>query len=242
MDVCISHLNYWQSDSDICEHASKTIAKNEWPKLDFVPAMQRRRLSPFAKIALFVANQTSANVDKHLPIIFSSRHGDLHRTSELLADIVDETPLSPTAFGLSVHNAIPSLYSILTKNKEAINAISAGKDSLLMAIIDAYSRIKTGVADNVLIIHADQKLPDVYDSFKDEQQISHAVSFIVSLPTTNHLNEPIVSIEFEACLSKQGDQMPLALVFSKWMQSSSKQLAVNSDHYLWTLNKNVSTN
>lgn len=239
MDVCISHLNYWQSDSDISEHQHNDIEMTPWPKLDFVPAMQRRRLSPFAKVALFVANQTTANTDTHFPIVFSSRHGDLHRTSELLADIAAENPLSPTAFGLSVHNAIPSLFSILTKNKEAINAISAGKDSLFMAMVDAYARLKSGVADTVLIIHADQRLPDVYDHFKDEQQVSHAVAFLLTLPSATKKIGKDLTFKFASATSEKDDYLPTALTFAQWFKSASKQLVIESDHYHWTINKHV---
>ena len=66
-------------------------------------------------MALLVANNAVSGIKKDLPIVFSSRHGDLPKTSTLLADLADKNALSPTAFGLSVHNAIPSLFSILAK-------------------------------------------------------------------------------------------------------------------------------
>ena len=86
--------------------SNETELNPSWPKLAFVPAMQRRRLSPFAKISLYVANQASESQIQDLPMIFSSRHGDLHKTSDLLGELALDNELSPTAFSLSVHNAV----------------------------------------------------------------------------------------------------------------------------------------
>ena len=244
MDVYISHLNYWYPNSDnlsIDQSVKMGDEEKEWPNLDFIPAMQRRRLSPFAKIALSVTHKTLANTTQSLPIIFSSRHGDLHKTSDLLADLVDENALSPTAFGLSVHNAIPSLFSILTTNKKAINAIAAGKDSFFMALIDAYSRLKSGVTDKILFIHADQKLPETYIAFKDELQISHAVSMLITLKPLINSDESLVSFSFKTQNTDNKEELPAALVFAKWFEDTTSKLIINSNQYKWSLSKSVTT-
>jgi hypothetical protein len=173
-----------------------------WPKLAFVPAMQRRRLSPFAKIALFAAESATAehglnqhdtadNAANHqenqIDIIFSSRHGDLHKTSELLTALADDQDISPTAFSTSVHNAVPGLYSILKHNRQAINALSSGKDSFFYALVDAYARLKSGRCEKLLIVHADRALPELYLQYQDEAQIDHAVAMVVSLKSDHAL-------------------------------------------------------
>jgi len=251
MDICISNFHHWLPpchNVDALENTKFTDVI-EWPKLNFVPAMQRRRLSPFAKIALYVANNTMVDNEVSLPIVFSSRHGDLHKTSGLLADLANDIELSPTAFGLSVHNAIPSLYSILVGNKQAINAIAAGQDSFFMALTDAYARLKTGICKQVLLIHADQHLPEIYD----EIQIPHAVSMIVTLPITMNSLEPslnslretmTLSCEFEAIENVQNDmmQLPQAVAFTKWLNSNTEKFDYNSSDYAWHINKHVPEN
>lgn len=254
MDICLSNFHFWLPQT-CCDSSLENFQVSddiEWPKLEFVPAMQRRRLSAFAKIALYVANKTMADTKDNLPIIFSSRHGDLHKTSTLLEDLAHEQALSPTAFGLSVHNAIPSLYSILTKNKEAINAIAAGKDSFFMALIDAYARLKSGICQQVLIIHADQQLPDTYIGYQDEVQIPHAISMIVSLPLKSCgqteqvptvTDTKVFNLHFEAHENQDNNlgQLPLAVAFSQWFISNSEQLTLNSSQYTWQLNKHAAT-
>jgi hypothetical protein len=53
-----------------------------------------------------------AGADSDVPLVFASRHGDVARSMDLLGALVSDQPLSPTGFGLSVHNAIAALYSI----------------------------------------------------------------------------------------------------------------------------------
>ena len=244
MDFCVNHVKYWFPNSEtssIQETLEHSTPPYDWPKLDFIPAMQRRRLSPFAKIALYVANKTAEHNEKSLPIIFSSRHGDLHKTSTLLADLSTETTLSPTAFSLSVHNAIPSLYSILTDNKQALNAISAGKDTFFCSLVDAYARLTSGIAERILFIHADQQLPETYLGFKDEIQLPHAVSMILSLPTNAKQDEAStrVSLTMKHQLSDNNNHLPAALAFSQWIESHTAALSFNSAHYNWSMKKNA---
>jgi len=244
MDVNIRHLSVWYAHCDelsIEQAVNSDEAQINWPKLAFVPAMQRRRLSPFAKMALKVANESIDGIESDLPIVFSSRHGDLPKTSTLLADLADKNAISPTAFGLSVHNAIPSLFSILTNNKQAINAISAGQDSFMMALVDTYARLKSGLADEVLFIHADQKLPETYLGFQDEQQLSHALSMVVSLPSSKVLVEGVqnISFSFEQFSKNLIDNMPSSLLFSHWFNSAQQQVLLATNSYNWSLEKHV---
>jgi hypothetical protein len=244
MDVNIRHLSVWHAHCDelsIEQAVNSDETQVNWPKLAFVPAMQRRRLSPFAKMALKVANESIDGIENDLPIVFSSRHGDLPKTSTLLADLADKNAISPTAFGLSVHNAIPSLFSILTNNKQAINAISAGQDSFMMALVDTYARLKSGLADEVLFIHADQKLPETYLGFQDEQQLSHALSMLVSLPSSKVLveGEQNISFSFEQFSKNLIDNIPSSLLFSHWFNSAQQQVLLATNNYNWSLEKHV---
>jgi len=235
-----------------------------WPKLDFVPAMQRRRLSPFAKIALFTAERATAESvtaenavhqqDEQIDIVFSSRHGDLHKTSELLTALADDQDISPTAFSTSVHNAVPGLYSILKGNKQAINALSSGKDSFFHALVDAYARLKSGRCEKLLIVHADRALPELYQQYQDEVQIDHAVTMVVSLNPDHALFD--LDCNFEAIgdevralhRSDNSSGLPAALAFVHWLTATSIPIATAapmpaefefvSDRHRWWCTKN----
>lgn len=242
MELRIGYVKEWfpqYEHQSVLQAIDNTEISHPWPTLEFVPAMQRRRLSGFAKMALHVANEATSEVNGSLPIVFSSRHGDLHKTSTLLTDLANSAALSPTAFSLSVHNAIPSLYSILTKNKQSVNAISAEQDSFFMGLIDVYARLKSGVAKDILFIHADERLPETYLGFKDEKQLSHAVAMIVSLPNSDRANEQglhcKVTMEYQPSVSTE--KAPVALSFVQWCQGITSQFQYNSKKYQWTVQR-----
>ncbi|QUM85770.1 beta-ketoacyl synthase chain length factor [Moritella sp. 28] len=251
MKLYIESISSWSAadagkTKNIDEINEKSLA---WPKLDFVPAMQRRRLSPFAKIALYTAENAlseqsvSSEVSNQVDIVFSSRHGDLHKTAELLTELTADQDISPTAFSTSVHNAVPGLYSILKQNKQAINAISAGKDSFFYAFVDAYARLKSGRANKLLMVHVDRELPELYSQFKDELQIAHAISMVITLiPTATAL--AAIDVSFSALATPEiGNEqeppelnLPAGLCFIDWFNQTSidSPLKFTSERHIWT--------
>lgn len=200
--------------------AALRFEKEQLPKLDWVVPMQRRRLSPFAKMALYCAYQASAEIAEPLPSIFCSRHGDLHKTSILLADLVQSESLSPTAFSLSVHNAVSGLFTILTKNKQATNTVVAGSNTLLMAIVDGYARLNSGHADQLLVVHCDQALPDIYLSYADELQIDHAVAFIISRESVSPHSIEVDINDLTSAVGQMSSNLPQALKIEEWLTQS----------------------
>jgi len=204
--------------------------KGELPVLHWVPPMQRRRLSIFNRIALYAAYETGHN-EGELAVVFSSRHGDLHKTSALLDTLANNESLSPTAFSMSVHNASAGLLSIFTGNHAASNTISAGRDSFFMALVDAYARISSGVCDKVLVIHCDQALPKEYLCFQDEQQIDHAVSFVMS----KNGDGAVVSLDMarKKNYSDEFFDLPQALAFVDVLLNKSSAATIQGVHSDW---------
>lgn len=266
MQLYIESISAWSTSySDPVNTAENPqMTAPAWPKLEFVPAMQRRRLSPFAKIALHTAEHAlsacfetsesaTAEQSAQIDIVFSSRHGDLHKTAELLTALTAGQDISPTAFSTSVHNAVPGLYSIIKQNKQAINAISAGKDSFFYGFVDAYARLKSGRANKLLIVHVDRELPELYAQFQDEQQVAHAVAMVVTLTPTPatiaHIDINFSTVsdteKGENRGSQQHDQqdpalnLPAALCFMDWFTATpnsapSTGLEYISDRHVWT--------
>lgn len=144
------------------------------PPLAFVPALQRRRFSRLSRLQLQVAYDCAAG--RHdLRTIFCSRHGELHRTHGLLAELARGEPLSPMAFSLSVHNTGSGLYSIASGNMAPSTAIAAGRDTLPAALLEAAGQLLR--TDEVMVVFADEPLPDDYASFADE----HTAAFGLAL-------------------------------------------------------------
>src|SRR5690554_5707018 len=81
------------------------------PDVSFLPPMQRRRLSPLARMVFHVA-WPLADKRARQPVVFSSRHGETPRNLALLTQLGLGEALSPTHFSLSVHNAVIGLWSM----------------------------------------------------------------------------------------------------------------------------------
>ena len=151
------------------------------PALEQIPAMQRRRLSGIAKLALNSAIHSlkSESVDY---IVWASQYGDEHKTLKILADVLQDQTPSPTQFSTSVHNAIAGLYSILCQDATPSTSLAA---SWSEALIEAYAWLKTTAKPNarVLVVYYDEALPEIYQEFQPFS--GFAMSAIISLETPN---------------------------------------------------------
>lgn len=163
--------------SQLCiSRADETVAA-----LEQIPAMQRRRLSGIAKLALSSAIQ-SLNSESADYIVWASQYGDEHKTLKILADVLQDQTPSPTQFSTSVHNAIAGLYSILCQDATPSTSLAA---SWSEALIEAYAWLKTATQPNprVLVVYYDEALPEIYQ--EAEPFTAFAMSAMVSLEAPN---------------------------------------------------------
>ncbi|WP_266170225.1 beta-ketoacyl synthase chain length factor [Dyella subtropica] len=154
--------------------------QGEQPDCGFLPSMQRRRLSRMARMALEVA-WPLCEEDEQLPFVFASRHGETQRTYALLGDVADQQPLSPTQFGLSVHNAIAGQWSILRGQRGAASAIAGEADTFEHAMLEAATLLDSG-APAVMVIIAEERPPSAYDGWIDDVPFSYALALRVGKP------------------------------------------------------------
>lgn len=152
----------------------------EQPPCDFLPPMQRRRLSRMARMALEVAWPLCGE-DEQLPLVFASRHGETQRTFALLGDVGDGQPLSPTQFGLSVHNAIAGQWSLLRGQRTEASAIAGEGDTFEHAMLEAALLIDEG-APSVIVVMTEERPPAAYDTWIDDVPFSYAVALRVTCP------------------------------------------------------------
>ncbi|WP_369039471.1 beta-ketoacyl synthase chain length factor [Stenotrophomonas maltophilia] len=139
------------------------------PALAEVPAMQRRRIERLGRMAIQTACwcEDGQGADSQVPLVFASRHGDVARSMDLLGSLAADEPLSPTGFGLSVHNAIAALYSIARGHRGNYLALSAGQATVEAACLEAVGLLADG-AREVRVVVYESPLPDVYAGFADE--------------------------------------------------------------------------
>ena len=160
---------------DWAEHPYCPIGDQSAPRLDFLPPMQRRRLSPLAR-AVFACAWPLADAHAGMPLVFASRHGETTRNFGLLQSLAADEPLSPTAFGLSVHNAIAAQWSIIRRETAESVALSVEDDGLEHAFIEAAMLFEQG-HENVLVVLAEEQPPAPYAPWIKDVPVSYAAAF-----------------------------------------------------------------
>ena len=201
------------------------------PATDKIPPMMRRRMSPLSKLALQAAitiTETN-NIDY---IVFASRHGELHRTVNLIKDIINGDDASPIAFSQSVHNTAAGLYTIATHQPLAVTSLAGGENTLHMALIETGCYLSQHPHHRVLIVDFDQPLPNEYQHFEQHQYPSFALAMVISYGDNNQLcwqSTPQVDRERHPSV----DCYPQTLTVIKHLANKDSQWSIHSQTQQW---------
>ena len=130
----------------------------------------RRRLSTLSRAALKVAHDCVGDDAAAVRTVFASRHGELRRTTDILRTISAGEPVSPTAFSLSVLNAMTGVFGIARGDRSPASAISAGAETLGYALLEAHAQYASDPATPVLVVYADEPADPAYGTIEDEVQ------------------------------------------------------------------------
>jgi len=148
------------------------------PDVSFLPALQRRRLSHLARMA-FAVGWPLAEEREALPLVFVSRHGETPRTFSMLCELAEQQPLSPTQFSLSVHNAVPGLWSILRGETSEMTALAAAGDGFEQGVLEAAALLAEG-APAVLLIVTEELPAEAYRPWIDDVPFTYAVGLLLT--------------------------------------------------------------
>ncbi len=162
------------------------ILGNTEPGVRQMPPMLRRRAGFLGKMALEVAYQC-LDGRTGIPTVFCSRHGDVSRAVNLLTELAQDCPLSPTGFGLAVHNANAGLFSIARADQANHLALAAGASTIEHAIIEACSLLADG-APEVLLVAYENCLPALFKEFEDCAEQAHAWAWLMQPSGSNSIN------------------------------------------------------
>jgi hypothetical protein len=155
------------------------------PQIGFIEPLVRRRLSFLDRIALHVANACVAEGEP-VHLVFASRHGELARSAELLAQLAKHELPSPMSFSLSVLNAAAGLYGIARKDRSPATAVSAGEATFPLALIEGAAQAQKNPDAAVVVAFADEPPPEVYRSLVDSPRKSHAIAVRLEAKQAQH--------------------------------------------------------
>ena len=149
------------------------------PKVDFLPAMQRRRLGLSARL-LFAAAHPLLAESESCPLVLASHDGEINRSFGLWTTLLRDNEVSPTSFGLSVHNALAGQWSMLRGDMSEYTALSARQDSLESAVLEAAGLLADG-AERVLAVVVDEPLQAQYPVAPAERApFAHALALLLT--------------------------------------------------------------
>jgi Beta-ketoacyl synthase, N-terminal domain len=198
-----------------------------------VPKMLQRRLTPLAKAVFNVAGQCVGG-GKTLPVVFSSAHGEICKSLDMLKTIQSGHELSPTAFSLSVHNAIAGLFSIAYSNSQEITVIAPGQEGIAPAFIEALGMLYEG-ADEVLIILYDEPIADFYPIVPFNLNVSFPCVLALRIALSGS------GVPFEFCRSAEsrddGEHPVQLLALLKFLVAQKQSLSLGNQGHSWTWHK-----
>ncbi len=200
------------------------------PGVKAMPPMLRRRAGQLGKMALEVAYECLGG-ESGIPIVYCSRHGEVARSVELLDAMARGEALSPTAFGMSVHNANPGLFTIARKEQANHIALAAGPSSLEHAVIEACGLLADG-APQVLLVMAETALPELYSHFQDCEEQAYAFAWLLQ-PGQE------LSLGWQAGADAPREAMPGALQVLRFFLSGESQLVRMADQRQWQWQRHV---
>lgn len=198
-----------------------------------VPKALQRRLSPLARAVLHCIGEC-IQPNEHLPTVFSSSHGEISKCLEMLETLQAGEELSPTAFSLSVHNAIAGLYSMAYDNHAEITALAPAAAGLGAGFIEALGILQEGQPE-VLLVFYDEALPDFFPTAPFNMSLTGPFVLVLRLALVGD------GVKLNFGLSKQtrhdGEQ-PLQLpAFIKFLNSEQSEVCLGDQGRNWQWQK-----
>jgi len=208
-----------------------------------LPKLLQRRLSPIAKAVFNVAFRC-LDVDEKLAIVFSTSHGEVNKTLGMLMGMVGGEGISPTAFSLSVHNAISGLFSIASQNHQEISVLAPGQDGIAPAFLEALGVLQEQAAakqsqnhpaNAVLMVFYDEPLADFYPRLPDSLKAPGSCALAIKIALTG-TGLPM-SLARSSTQANGGEHALQTFAFLDFLQSESKSLQLGNHRHSWIWQK-----
>ncbi len=230
-DFVLSHWCAWAPALNIED--SKLLETASISELLAVPKLMQRRLSPLAKAVLKVA-EACQKQEAQMPVVFSSAHGEICKSLEMLKVLQAGQELSPTGFSLSVHNAIAGLFSIVFRNREEITVIAPCREGIAAAFVEGLGMLHDG-ADEVLLILYDEPIADFYPVAPYKLNSSHPCVLGLRIGLDAQGLALVLSRSIEK--REDGEQPLQLLAFIRFLLAGQVELKLGNEGHCWTWRK-----
>jgi beta-ketoacyl synthase-like protein len=127
----------------------------------------------------FRACEETQTLPHQVHTIYCSRHGEMHTLRTLFDDLASASPLSPTFFSNAVHHAPTGYWSITAQNALISRTISGGEQSFAYGYLEAACLLSQFPEQPVLLVVADEILPEPFASAQYSPPLSYAVALLL---------------------------------------------------------------
>lgn len=181
------------------------IKEKKLPKLEFVDSLFKRRLSQLSRMTIQVIHDLLEEYPQYRNSkqVFISFRGEIERQFSINKEIIEDKEVMPAGFSLSVFNTPIATATICLKLKGGYSAIYPSPfiqysqtenssikmtDKTNMTFSDAFkaasSSVLCGDEENIILVYADELVPDVYGSLRPEDNEPMAFACILSAKET----------------------------------------------------------
>lgn len=173
------------------------------PVIENVPPMQKRRLSPLARVVFHVLD-SCVEPQSQAPVVFSSYMGEIKRTQGILDTLAINEAVSPAAFSLSVHNSIGGLWSLIRGNRGPVLALASPNGSPVAALLEAAGMLAEGQWESVTVVFYEEEFPQFYAPYLQGPPASQALAITLVDPDANVPNSFSCDLTCEQHLHPEG--------------------------------------
>lgn len=176
----VSKLCVWEPPADDLSAA---------PKLEWTEPIFRRRLSQLTKMTVQVVHDlfSDGTLDKNTKLVFLSFRGELEREFKVNKTLIEEESILPAAFSLSVFNAAIAQATIALGLKGGYTCVFPSGADFASGVLSAAAPVLAQGGDTkIVLVYADENVPDYYKEFLDGPNDPLAFAALLSSQKTDN--------------------------------------------------------
>ena len=189
-EIYISNITKWApgltDDEKLWQSWLKGDTKieqiKESPKLEYTDPLFRRRLSQITKMTVEVVHKLleTTNISKETKIVFISLRGEIEREFTINKGLIEDGMILPAGFSLSVFNTPISSATLAFGLKGGYSVLYPSKNDFSQAFNAAVAPVLAGTEEEIIVVYADELVPDYYADKRPAENIPLAFAFTVS--------------------------------------------------------------
>jgi hypothetical protein len=158
----------------------------------------------------------------------------MHKSLKMLKAIQAGDEVSPTAFSLSVHNAIAGLFSIVFTDQQEITVIAPGREGIAPAFIEGLGILQEG-ADEVLLVLYDEPIADFYPVSPFNLNADNTCALTLRIALTGD-GLPL-QLSRTSMIRNDGEQPIQLLAFLRFLLAKDRELSLGNQGHSWRWQK-----